>query len=444
MLKDKKILAMTILMPIVLTTILSFALKTSFNDLSTRNKIEIGIVKEYDLNKEVEEFKDMILSFGESTEIDEDDLSFEEFNMEKIFFDDFLDNEELSKIIDYSLVTKEEGMNKIKDGTLPTIIILPEGFIKDNMVNLFTPFRNQVEIKVIGNPDYNISTMIVEEMVEGFSNIMAYNTLGKNVFMETYLKAGGDNNYIEHLEPIMLKINDVINIKNDEIEVEKLRGRPPMTSLAYYSFSMSAMFMLFAAGFGSKLLLEEKDNQTYGRMLVSGVRKSTIVIGKTFTIFLYTMLQLSIMFVYSNIALKVEWGNFYYVFLVFILSAFAVAGIGIMLASITLKSGNYNVGDVFTTAIVNVMSAIGGSFFPIEMMSPFLRYLSKFTFNGVVIKAFTKIYYGYTLKDLAGQLLVLFITGIVSIGVAIYFLKLEEREGAYYEKHNSIKVTENT
>ena len=90
------------------------------------------------------------------------------------------------------------------------------------------------------------------------------------------------------------------------------------------------------------------------------------------------------------------------------------------------------------------MSAIGGSFFPIEMMSPFLRYLSKFTFNGVVIKAFTKIYYGYTLKDLAGQLLVLFITGIVSIGVAIYFLKLEEREGAYYEKHNSIKVTENT
>src|SRR6056297_1114295 len=150
---DKKTLAAIILMPIILTTILSFALSGSFTQAGSDWTINIGVVKDYD--KDVEENK------------------FEEFNPEKIFFQDYLGNKEIKNFLHYQVMTKEEALRKLEAKEISSLVILPENYIYDMYINTFTNFRNKVDIEVVSHPDMNYSGRITRELMKNFNDIMA-------------------------------------------------------------------------------------------------------------------------------------------------------------------------------------------------------------------------------------------------------------------------------
>src|SRR6056297_3492650 len=103
---DKKTLASIILMPIILTTILSFALSGSFTQAGRDWTLNIGVVKDYEKVEEEDKFTEFMLDFADRYDIDigkfqgEED-EFEEFNPEKIFFQDYLGNKELNNFLNY-------------------------------------------------------------------------------------------------------------------------------------------------------------------------------------------------------------------------------------------------------------------------------------------------------------------------------------------------------
>jgi ABC-2 type transport system permease protein len=112
-LSDKKTLALIILMPIILTTILSFALTGSFAQAGSDFTLNVGIVKEYDKAKEEKRFTDFMVDFAETYKVDIDEFQedeFSEFNPEKIFFEDYLGSEEIKEILYYKVVNREEGL----------------------------------------------------------------------------------------------------------------------------------------------------------------------------------------------------------------------------------------------------------------------------------------------------------------------------------------------
>ena len=417
-LSDRQALIITLLMPLVLMTILSMALKGSFmsSDDTGMEKIPVALVKQYDKGADSEIF---VKTLEERLKIN---ISGDEVNPEEMFFDDFLGNPEVSKLIDYRVEEENRAKDLLNEGEISAIIILPDKYIYDMKISLLTPFRNNADLKVLTHPDRPVAGEIVTSLMEAYTNTMSSVIIGKNVLIESASAndIGGDG--FDNIDEIMEGMADLVAGTNVNIDNVTVEGRRSIKSSEYYAAAMMTMFLLFAAGQGGRMLLEEKDNQTYQRMVIADISKTHILAGKFIVIFLIASLQIFIMLAYSHFALKVKWGNMIPILVLSAASAFAVAGLGIFIASLTYRAGNYRLANAFENVIIQVMAFVGGSFFPIDVMPEVIRRMSFISLNGVALKAYLKIIVGYNLADILKHVSILAITGILLtlIGVVIF------------------------
>lgn len=417
-LSDRQALIITLLMPLVLMTILSMALKGSFmsSDDTGMEKIPVALVKQYDKGADSEIF---VKTLEERLKIN---ISGDEVNPEEMFFGDFLGNPEVSKLIDYRVEEENRAKDLLNEGEISAIIILPDKYIYDMKISLLTPFRNNADLKVLTHPDRPVAGEIVTSLMEAYTNTMSSVIIGKNVLIESASAndIGGDG--FDNIDEIMEGMADLVAGTNVNIDNVTVEGRRSIKSSEYYAAAMMTMFLLFAAGQGGRMLLEEKDNQTYQRMVIADISKTHILAGKFIVIFLIASLQIFIMLAYSHFALKVKWGNMIPILVLSTASAFSVAGLGIFIASLTYRAGNYRLANAFENVIIQVMAFVGGSFFPIDVMPEVIRRMSFISLNGVALKAYLKIIVGYNLADILKHVSILAITGILLtlIGVVIF------------------------
>lgn len=427
---DKKALAILILMPLVLSSILGFALAGSFGGNYSTEKINILVVKKYDLDKEISEVKEFLKNnpIMKNSDINENSIEnyINSIDVEKLFTEEFLNNEGIKEIIKYDFSDEENAKAELNEKNISAIVVLPENFIYDMYINYLTGFTNKIDIEIIGHPDRTISSQIVEGIIKGFADISSSMIIQKNVFIESLI----ENNLefeSSNINTIMNGIFSNVNTVPINIEYEKVDGKEPITGTQYYSIAMTTMFILFVAGYGSKLLLDEKFDKTYQRMVISGLSKWKLLSGKFLVIFILGLVQVLVMIIYSSNMLKSSWGNPLYIGIISIFAVFAVSGLGIMLASISFISENYKVADLTQSVIFQIMALLGGSFIPIEVMPDFVKKLSNFTLNGLALKAYTKITVGYGFKEVIPFLTPLFIMGIIFISISILILKRQER-----------------
>ncbi len=432
-LSDKQAIIGTMLMPLILMTILSMALKGSFiSSLDIEiNQIPIAVVKLYDQEADSQIFAQTL---EERLNIN---LTGDEANPEEIFFKDFLDSKEVSKMINYRIEDYEKAVDLLNEGEISAIIVLPEKYIYDMKINLFTPFRNNVDVRILTHPDRTIDGEIVASVMEAYNNTMSSIVIGKNVLIESASANDIGGEGFDNIDEIMEGMTDLVEGINVNIENLSVQGKQSIKSSEYYTSAMITMFILFAAGQGGRMLLEEKDNQTYQRMVIADISKTHILAGKFFTIFLLASIQIIIMLVYSYFALKVRWGDAGSVAVLSAASAFAVAGLGIFIASITYRAGNYRLANAFENVIIQVMAILGGSFFPLDLMPEIIQNLSVFSLNGVAMKAYLKIIMGYNFAGISGSVLILAATGILFIIAGVILFNKEVTANA---KHSKIKT----
>jgi ABC-2 type transport system permease protein len=444
-LSDKKALAIIIIMPLVLMTILSSALRGAFagGDSGDIGKVNIAVVKQYDIERDSQRFDKALSSgflargIGEEA-AEELRKTGEEVDPEGIFFEDFLDSEEVAEIIAYRVEKEEMAMELLDSGEVSAVVLLPESFIYDMKINLLTPFRNKTDIRVLTHPDRSMSGEIVRSVVEAYSDAVTSVIIGKNVLVEAAIEHeltdDGFKGMKDALDGITKAMED-IRVDIDNITAE---GRKPISSSDYYAAAMLAMFILFAAGHGGRMLLEEKENMTYQRMIMAGTPRFGILAGKFFAVFLIALLQISIMITFSYFALKVQWGSAFPVLLISFCAAFAIAGIGSILAAATYKSGNYKMADIFQTVILQSMALLGGSFFPIDILPSIMQKLSFLSVSGIVLKAYLKIMMGYETSAIMSNITIL--AGIGFLSAVLSALILGRNGGKRDAQYNKIKT----
>ncbi len=444
-LSDKKALAIMILMPIILTTILSMALKGSFADgNSDFEPINIAVVKLYNENEDNIMFESSLNNSILTKNMGEDTVkslidSSDKVNPEKFFFDDFLDSKDVTKFIKYTVVSdKNKALEMLTSEEVSAIVLLPNKFIYDMKVNLLTPFRNKVNIEILTHPDKSFSGNIVNSVIDAYSNAMSTIIIGKNVVIENAIAYNIGSGGFDNLDELMEGISNIITSINVDIENVVMEGRKQINSADYYAVGMMTMFILFAAGIGGRMLLEEKDNQTYQRMVVAGTTKLQILSGNFITVFLIALLQITVMIVFTHFALKVQWGNIVAIILISVTASFAVAGLGSFIGALTYMAGNYKMANMFESAIVQVMALLGGSFFPIDVMPEFMKNLSFLSLNGIALKAYLKVITGYVTADIINYVVILTATGICFMIAAVIVLR--GKEGAANVKRNKVKT----
>ncbi|SKC81389.1 ABC transporter permease [Maledivibacter halophilus] len=429
-LSDRKALITMIFMPIILSTILGFALSGSFMSSGDRDisKFNIAIVKNYNIDEELKKVNEELTRgmIGENLNKEEKSNLIKvsnELDIESIFFDEFLGSKKIKRIVNYRIEDEKTSRKLLEKGKVSAVVILPEDFIYDMIINFLTPFRNIVKIDMIGNPEYSIGFQIVEDIMNGFTDRISSIIIGKNVFLETVLEKDVGKRAFEDIETIKNKITN--NIGNIEVDINyvTLNGKKTISSFGYYGAAMATMFILFAAGYGSKTLLEERDNMTYQRMVIAGISKWKMTIGKFFVIAIVALLQISIIILYSSIFFKVSWGNIGLIFLISICTVFSVAGLGIMIAGATFKAGNYKITIAFQSIIIQIMALIGGSYIPLETLPEYIQKISILSINGIALKSYLKCMMGYGIGELKLYLLLLLAMGVIFIFFGIILLR---------------------
>ena len=172
------------------------------------------------------------------------------------------------------------------------------------------------------------------------------------------------------------------------------------------------MLLFSVAGVGTSIL-EEKENGTIKRLLYSPLKGSTILYSKMLFAFFISVLQLTAMFIFAWLVLKMDMSvSMSGLILMIISTSFAVSSLGIFLAAIAKTRHQ---AQNLSTIIILVMSAIGGSMIPMFIMPAILQKIALISVNYWGIQGFYDLFWRVLpLEEILPKILVL-----ISIGLAL-------------------------
>lgn len=426
-LSDKKALVILILMPLILILILSSALKGSFSSEGLTEPIKIVIVKDY--NREIEEVK-FEKFVNDNAYIDEEDKknllsAMEDFQPEKFIFEDFLDSNEISQILTYTIENEKKAQELLEEKLIASYVLLPEDYIYSSYLNMLTSFRNEISIKINGHTDYAYSTSIVNHVFTTFTDYISLSAIDKNVILETASSMNLSTMYYRNIDYIMeqIQFNSDGNKLIEKIEVPILKT---VDSFTYYAIAMMSMFVLFSGGIVARSLLTEKTNYTYQRIIVAGGKISTFLMSKFFVIFFLCIIQMSIIIFISKFLLGVNWIINLNNILLIVSLGLATSGLGAFIGAITLISNDYKIASAFENVIIQMMALLGGSYIPVEILPAFMQEAGSWTINGIALEGFMSIFQGGDIDDIKMHLLKLILSSILSLCLAFIFIKGKE------------------
>lgn len=395
---DVKSLAILVIMPVVIMSILGFSLKGIFSDESGSgiDTIQIAVVKEYDAIAEKEAF---IEDFSDSSMVSIEDDLLEDTNLEKIFFDQFMENEDLKEVVQYQLVEPEEIAGLMESDEIAAAVYLPEGFVYDGYLNFLSSGRNEMTIQVVSNPDYSFSSQIVVSIIEGFTENLNIQKARTGALIGDLIAKGLGS----HIGDVMDNMPDMA-VENAEVAIDyqSANHQESITSFQYYAAAIMSMFLMYAASFGGKAVLSEKREYTLARMAVTGTSIYKVVFSNFVRIAMLCMFQSLFMIVFSGVVLGVHWGSLIGVALGVLLMSLIIGAFGMMLSIITLTRGTYSIANFFEFVIIQLMALVGGSFIPIEVLPEAVGNLSFLSLSGLGLKMYTNAMYDLPLSANSG------------------------------------------
>lgn len=172
------------------------------------------------------------------------------------------------------------------------------------------------------------------------------------------------------------------------IKASSTKAHPGLVQAVGGTAIMMLLFSIAAIGGG---LLDEKEAGTLNRLLMTPIKPIHILLAKMMTAIVVSILQLTAMFVFAWIAFGLPiFMDVISLSLLILCIAFAVSSFGVFLVS-TVKTRQQLQG--MSTIIIILMSAIGGSMIPINMMPAFMQSIAGISVNYWGIEGFFDIFW---------------------------------------------------
>jgi ABC-2 type transport system permease protein len=164
---------------------------------------------------------------------------------------------------------------------------------------------------------------------------------------------------------------DFASMFEDMVPVTREDVRPPSRpknldyQLAQSVAGMTVMMLMFGLMACSVTLLQERDQGTLRRLLVSGAPRSSLLLGKFLFCVVAGLLQLAILFCYGEVLFRV--GTFRDPVTLVVLAvtwAAAATSFGMLIA---VWAGTQKQAEGLSVMLILVMAALGGCWFPLQI-----------------------------------------------------------------------------
>ncbi len=188
--------------------------------------------------------------------------------------------------------------------------------------------------------------------------------------------------------------------------------------------AITVMFLLFTVlMYGGINLLEERRQGQLERIILTPATRTALISGKWIARVLIGMLQITLMFLAGRLLFGVYLGkSLASLFLVSLFFCGTIAGMSILFGCLIRKE---EVLVVLNILVANLMAALGGCWWPLELVPKSLQITSFFFPTGWTMDAFHKlISFGYGFREVYPHICFLALFSLLFLFLAVKFFKL--------------------
>jgi ABC-2 type transport system permease protein len=334
-------------------------------------------------------------------------------------------SEDLSDLMEPTASSDPEAARRlVDDNQAAAAVIIPAGFTQSIIPAEGTMFDSNlaevapVSIEVYANPAMPTSAGVVKAIVDEFigrveegrtSGMTSIMQMVMTGFITPQLSEGESRDLFANVDQTS---TTAITLKTDTQGAQAV----DFDVLAYMAPGMALLFLMYTVTYGGRSILAERAQGTLPRLLVSPTSAAQILGGKVFGIYLTGVVQVGILILASALFFQVKWGDPLGTTVLILAAVFGATGWGML---ITAFARNPSQVASVGTAIMLIFGILGGSFINLEMMPPFVQFISKITPNAWALDGFTTLALGGHLPQLIEPIIALLIMGTVLFAVAV-------------------------
>ncbi|MCH6255567.1 ABC transporter permease [Puniceicoccaceae bacterium K14] len=238
--------------------------------------------------------------------------------------------------------------------------------LEDNTIN----YSDYVEdMAVLVNEYFNVpeeeirETMSFEYLKQQGEKLLAQSlSTEPNVASDVNDEEGGES-----------PLNEIIQIERDQVVGKEVKSPQVTRTIGGYSI----MFLLFAVTASANSLFEEKRSGIFNRLLSTPVQRTHILWSKFIFNTLLGLVQITSLYIAGHLMFGVDIAsNFINLLIISVCAAAACTSFGMLLAAVSKTQGQ---AQGLATFIIMMMSSMGGAWWPVAIMPPFMQLLAKFT-----------------------------------------------------------------
>lgn len=399
-------LIILLLMPFVLITILGTALGSFASNETPKLTIKLAIIQNDQFQEAEKEMIERLNTLPIPNEEKKIAIAgIEQSNPVKVLLENVLGSEELADFIEtVELQEVPTGKDALE---YSGILVIPENFTQQYYNYVFLKEGKAPEFNLRLNESSGLSGSILKDFFISFQKEI------------TFWTGAGESGI--NTEALQEKLKDTVG------ETSSLSEKKIISTLAYYAIGMSIMFMFYVAGNTAELAYEEKENRIFGRLLLANIPLALFFSGIFAATALIVFLQMNILFGLSALIFSVSWPSIVDYLVVTLLLSMMVGGFAVLLSSISYRANSPKITQFFSNALIPIIAFFAGSFIPISLFGGAMETISKFSPGGAGFTAYYQLMQGYSLTDIAEQLITIVIITILLV-LAAFIVKPKRGE----------------
>jgi ABC-2 type transport system permease protein len=190
-----------------------------------------------------------------------------------------------------------------------------------------------------------------------------------------------------------------------QLSVEKVEDRSVDFAVARQTIGYLIIIMLFGAATLSGIMIKEREERTFHRIIASAVLPRTYVMANIAVNLFIMILQIILTLMLMHFVLKIDPG-ISYLLLFALLALFALVAVSLSLAIVAFSS-NYQMATALQSAVFFPTSILAGCMFPIETLPAALQSIASILPQYWLLGTFSELQQGSTLGSLSANLLIL-------------------------------------
>ncbi len=305
----------------------------------------------------------------------------------------------------------------VGDKKYKTALVIPEDFSSRILTG------SDTSLQVYVDPTDNVNRPFMVGMIDGAASRLSGMVSAVRVAVSEVVK------FAPETEPVTVAADAapaaVQQMSQDPpvaLRIDSASGMREVNMFDTQVPGYSVMFLLFGVMLGAEMLLGERDAGTLGRLLVAPVSKSAIMGGKLVAQFCIAMAQMAILFGVGHFVFGMHLGNSIPgLILMIAVTAFTATAFGLLLASVVKTRRQ---ATSLGTLIVILMSALGGSWWPLDIVPGFMQVLGHITITAWALDGINAlIIKGKNFTDILPDMAVLLVYGCICFIAGIKMFK---------------------